>query len=118
MVRKEPKQYVRDRPALSRWLGLMPSGVEAFDAPIMFKDPWMNFTSYLLSGLDYDFLMLDVLIITFIDVFANNDANLQSRIMLGILIAYLVDNFLIFLRTHYGRRNVAKHSLADERFLI
>jgi len=43
--------------------------MEKFDAPIMFKDPWMNFTSYLLSGLDYDFLMLDVLIITFIDVF-------------------------------------------------
>jgi hypothetical protein len=38
--------------------------------------------------------------------------------MLGVLIAYILDTFLIFLRNYYGRRNVAKHTLADERFLI
>lgn len=116
-VRVEPKEYIRDRGSLSRWLGLMPSMYNA-DVPIMFKDGWMNFSSYFLSGLDFDFLMLDVLVVSFIDIVGNKDANLESRLMLGILVAYLVDNFLIFLRTYYGRRNVAKHTLADERFLI
>ncbi|CDW85678.1 meckelin isoform 4 [Stylonychia lemnae] len=116
-VRIEPKQYIKSRDAISRWLGLMPK-IENADAPTMFKDPWMNFSTYLLSGLDFDFVMLDVLIISFIDMAGHKNSNLESRIMLGILIAYLLDNFLIFLRTHYGRRNVAKHTLADERFLI
>jgi hypothetical protein len=57
----------------------------------MFKDAWMNFSSYLLSGLDFDFLMLDCLIVSFIDIAANHDAKLQARLMLGILIAYMVD---------------------------
>lgn len=102
---------------MSRWLGLMPSMLSQ-DVPIMFKDPWMGYSSYLMMGLDFDFLMLDVLVISFIDIAAQSNAALQSRLILGILIAYLVDNFLMFLRAHFGRRNLAKHTLADERFLI
>ncbi len=65
----------------------------------MFKDKWMSFSNFLLMGLDFDFLMLEVLVVTFIDVVAWNDVNLQSRLMLGVLVAYLVDCFLISLRT-------------------
>ena len=108
---------MRERGALSRWLGLMPN-VNNLEVPIMFKDKWMNFSAYLLSSMDFDFVMLDVLIVTFIDFVAQSDANLSSRFMLGILIAYMIDSFLIFLRSYYGRRNLAKHTLADERFLI
>ena len=78
----------------------------------------MNYSNFLLCGLDFEFLMLDVLVVTFIDLVAGNDASLRSRLMLGILIAYLLDSFLIFLRGYSGRRNLAKHTLADERFLI
>jgi hypothetical protein len=66
-VRVEPKEFIRDRGALSRWLGLMPN-MNNLDVPIMFKDGWMGFSSYLLMGLDFDFLMLDVLVVSFIDV--------------------------------------------------
>ena len=69
-------------------------------------------------GLDFDFLMLDVLTITFIDLVARNDTNLTSRIMLGILIAYILDKILIYFRTYLGKKNLAQHTLADERFLI
>lgn len=84
----------------------------------MFKDKWMNFSSFLLCGLDFDFLMLDVLVVTFIDLVAQANLEIRSRLMLGILIAYILDTFLIFLRSHYGRRNLARHTLADERFLV
>lgn len=116
-VRVEPKEYIRERGALSRWLGLMPN-IRNIEVPIMFKDKWMNFSSYLLSGLDFDFLMLHVLVITLIDFTAFRDANLESRLMLGVLVAYIIDSCLVFLRSYYGRRNLAKHTLADERFLI
>ena len=78
----------------------------------------MSFSNFLLCGLDFDFLMLDVLVVTFIDLVAWTDATIRSRLMLGILIAYIVDSFLIRLRAYSGRRNLARHTLADERFLI
>lgn len=116
-VRLEPKQYVRERGAIARWLGFQP-GIRDTEIPVMFKDPWMGFSNFLLSGLDFDFLMLDVLIITFIDLVAWADVTIRSRLMLGILIAYIVDSLLITLRGYSGRRNLARHTLADERFLI
>jgi hypothetical protein len=62
--------------------------------------------------------MMDVLMITFIDNVAQNNTVLNSRLMLGILIAYILDQSLIFLRSYLGRKNLAKHTLADERFLV
>jgi hypothetical protein len=116
-VRLEPKQYVRERGAIARWLGFQP-GIKDTEIPVLFKDPWMGFSNFLLSGLDFDFVMLDVLIITFIDLVAWVDVTIRSRLMLGILIAYIVDSLLITLRGYSGRRNLARHTLADERFLI
>jgi len=78
----------------------------------------MSFSNFLLCGLDFDFLMMDVLVVTFVDLVAWSDTTLRSRMMLGILVAYLLDSFLIYLRGYFGRRNVARHTLADERFLI
>jgi hypothetical protein len=78
----------------------------------------MNFSSYFLCGLDFDFLMLDALVVTFIDIVGGGDVTLRARLMLGVLIAYIVDTLLIFLRKYFGKRNLARHTLADERFLI
>ena len=86
--------------------------------PVLCKDPWMNFSSYFLCGLDFDFLMLDALVVTFIDIVGGADVTLRARLMLGVLIAYIVDTLLIFLRKYFGKRNLARHTLADERFLI
>ena len=84
----------------------------------MFRDSWYSFSSVFLQGLDFDFLMMDVLTISFIDSVARNNTNLQSKLILGILIAYLLDCFFIFLREVLGKKNLARHTLADERFLI
>ncbi len=108
---------MRERGSLARWFGFHASATGA-DIPILFKDPWMSFSNYFLCGLDFDFLMLDVLIVTFIDIVSSSDMNLRSRLMLGILIAYILDSLLFFLRKYFGRRNIARHALADERFLI
>ena len=86
--------------------------------PIMFRDKWYSFSEFFLTGLDFDFLMMDVLTISFIDSVARNNTVLHSRVILGILIAYLLDQFFIFLREFLGKKNLATHTLADERFLI
>lgn len=78
----------------------------------------MNFSNFLLSGLDFDFLMLEVLVVTVIDLAGQSNTGLRSRLILGILMAYVVDTVLVFIRSYYGRRNLARHTLADERFLV
>ena len=116
-ARLEPQLYVRERGAIARLLGVTPE-LKNEVIPVLFKDPWMNFSNYFLCGLDFDFLMLDALVVTFIDIVASSDTTVRARLMLGILIAYILDSFLIFLRKYFGRRNLARHTLADERFLI
>lgn len=69
-------------------------------------------------GLDFDFLQLDILVITFIDLVCRSDSNLECRLVLGVLIAYILDRSLIWLRSYYGKRNVAVNTLTDERFLV
>ena len=84
----------------------------------MYRDKWMTFTNKFMSGLDFDFLMLDVLTITFIDILSYNNTTLESRLVLGVLIAYIIDCALIWMREYYGKRNIAQNTLTDERFLI
>ena len=85
---------------------------------MLYKDHYSSFTNYMLTGLDWDFLSLQVLIVTFIDLVASYDSILRSRLMLGVLVAYIVDTLLVSMRSYFGKRNLARHTLADERFLI
>ena len=73
----------------------------------MFRDKWNSFSSLFLQGLDFDFLMLDVLMITLVDNTAVNHGGLSARLMLGILCAYILDQGLIMLRSYLGRKNLA-----------
>jgi len=68
-VKRSPNEYIRERSALSRWLGFLPS-IDGLESPILFKDKWMNFSNYFLCSLDFDFVMLDVLVVSFIDIVA------------------------------------------------
>lgn len=65
-VRMNPDQSIRDRSSCDRLLNLSPS-MPANQGLIMFKDSWGSFVKYFLTGMDFDFLMLDVLVITFME---------------------------------------------------
>jgi hypothetical protein len=64
--------------------------------------------------------MLEVLVIACMDRtdYLNTPNSIVSGLALGVLIAYLIDYMLIYLRVYKGRRNLATHTLSDERFLI
>jgi hypothetical protein len=36
----------------------------------------------------------------------------------GVLMAFIFDSILIKMREYVGRRNLARHTLSDERFMI
>jgi len=85
---------------------------------IMFKDQWGAFSNTILMGMDWDFIMLDVLIITFIQRESQQDPKVQSTVILALLVCFIIDTFFVWLRGYLGRRNLNKKTLADEDFLI
>lgn len=56
--------YIRERTWWERLLNQAPKMVQGI---VMYKDKWGAFIKYFLTGMDFDFLMLDVLIITFME---------------------------------------------------
>ena len=117
-VRAEPNAFIKERSWVERLLNRAPKAELNAGKPIMYKDKYASFSKTFLCGMDFDFMMLDVCTLSFIELAANHDVNLQSRILMGVLMAYLLDSILIWLRGYMGRRNLSKHTLVDEAFLI
>jgi len=115
-VAKEPERFMKERPFWDRMCG-MNYGVESNEM-IMYKDPRRNYSKTLLMELEWDFLILDVCVISFLVRTVPDDSRVVSPIMMGVLCAYILDCMLIYMRKFYGTRNLAKHTLADERFLL
>lgn len=86
--------------------------------PIMFKDRWGAFSQTMLMGMDWDFLMLDVVILTFMERESRHDDKVRSDVVLAVLVVFILDSILFWMRKYFGRRNLSKHTLADEAFLI
>jgi len=120
LVKKEPKRYIRDRHVIQRLLNIAPTEElkEKAKTPIMYKDKWASFGNTFLMGMDFDFLMLDVCVLSFIEQTARFNTGVESKIMLGVLVTYILDSILVYMRKYFGRRNLAKHTMVDEAFLI
>jgi len=125
-VRAEPTRYIREKGAVERLLNLAP--VEN-RFPIMYADTWMpSFAQSFLFGMDFDFMMLEVLVIACLDMSLvamevpeagpNAVAKPVNGLVVGVLVSYLVDTMLIKVREYKGRKNLATHTLTDERFLV
>lgn len=86
----------------------------------MYFDSFLpSFTNAFLYGLEFDFCIMQVLVIASMDRLCGLEPNnVRSRLVLGVLIAHTVDGLLTLIRTVWGARNLAVHTLIDERFLI
>merc|ERR1740117_540394 len=85
----------------------------------MIPDPGLpSYAKSLLFGLDFDFMILECLFIACMDRCNYLPNGIQSGMAFGVLMAYFFDSALIWLRVYVGRRNLARHTLSDERFMI
>ena len=85
----------------------------------MFRDKMQpSYSQSLLQGLEFDFVMFECLVIACMDRAKYLPNNIKSGLALGVLIAYIMDYALIWLRSYRGRKNLAMHTLSDERFMI
>jgi len=118
-VRMQPSLYIRERSWRDRLLGKAPTDeLNTGNIMIMYKDKWCAFINTMLMGMDFDFLMLDVVIITFMDRETRRHPDVTSRVALAIMMAYMLDSMIYWLMQYSGRRNLSKHTLTDEAFLI
>lgn len=119
-VRKEPERFILERSCLERVFKLIPAAQINGNETVMYKNQefYPSFGNTLLMGLEFEFLVLDSLIIAFCNRTVMTGSNVVSPAILGVLVAYMMNQILFFLKEFYGRKNVSAHCLADERFLI
>lgn len=86
--------------------------------PVLYKDKWFSFGRFFAMGLDWDFVMLDACILSFCIQVSLYDASLDIKLLLGTLVAYILGEGLRFVRDWKGRRNIARHTLVDDKFLF
>lgn len=69
-------------------------------------------------GMDWDFVMLDACVCSFIIQVSIYDTDLKIKLLLGILVSYVLDTGLMYIRNIKGRRNLSRHTLVDDKFLF
>lgn len=111
---------MQERVAWERLVGQSPFRPRDKDkqTPVLFRDRWDSFSSLFLQGLDFDFLMMYVCVLSFIEMTARKNFNVKSQLILGVLITYILDCLLVYMRQYFGKRNIAKQTLTDEGFLF
>lgn len=117
-VRMDPNMHIRDRSWFQRMLNRAPDDVVNMSKPVLFKDHWGAFSKTLMMGMDFDFLMMDVVILCFMDRETIRHPDVTSRVCLAVMMAFIVNHLLYWIRDYLGRRNLSKHTLADEAFLL
>jgi meckelin len=100
---------VKDKLLLERLMGIEFN--DPIDKALFYNDDGHGFNSVLLYGNEWNLLLFDMVIFTFTDVFA-------SDFVLAAFVTYIVGQLLVLSRDSLGRRNLARKTLVDERFLI
>ena len=65
-VRAEPRKYIKSRSFIDQLFNRPPLNDLMNDRPVLYKDTWYSFSSFFLMGMDWDFVMLDACITSFI----------------------------------------------------
>lgn len=103
--------------AFERLFGMIPSGkslVLLNEVALLVKDAfqrWPSFAGVLYCNLDYDILILNILMFNMFAVAIGNS-------IVGIFLAFIVEKVLKRFRAFFGEMNLAKKTLTDERFLL
>merc|ERR1719440_2756034 len=99
-VRADPNTYIVEKTVTDR---LCNRGRKQ-EYPTLYEDGHVpSFAMSMLYGLDWDFLMLNVLMITAMERAGHHKNNaIENGLAVGVLVAYSIDSVLIWARDYYG----------------
>jgi len=109
--------HMKRRTCIERLFKKVPDGVNIAalrDVPYFVEDATEklpSFKSILYCSLDYQILIMMILVYTFIDLLIQNT-------IVGLLVAYAVEKCFYFARQIFGERNLGQKTLTDGRFLL
>eukprot|EP01017_Pseudomicrothorax_dubius_P046148 TRINITY_DN8091_c0_g2_i7.p1 TRINITY_DN8091_c0_g2~~TRINITY_DN8091_c0_g2_i7.p1 ORF type:complete len:792 (+),score=112.76 TRINITY_DN8091_c0_g2_i7:56-2431(+) len=108
----ESHRTIIPRSIMNRAFDLPPIALEEFQKgnPILFRDTTHRFKNVLFYGYDFQLLVLNILIY--------NTFWLASKsVIVAIVLTYLFDTLLSWLRDFTSARNLGRKTLIDDRFL-
>ena len=116
--KKEYPYITREKNYFDKLFGVTPTK-EGIDSPetvlysgflILIKDE-TSFTDVLLYGIEFDLLLLYILVYTFINFISPLE-------YLPIVVLFVFDRILVFIRIYFGERNISHKTLLDQKFML
>ena len=106
--------YIKDKTFCQRIMGytINNAGLQQINAPdlLFYRDYGQNFDDLLFCGMEWEWFVMDLFIFQlFMMIFDDN--------FIPMLITFLFDNVLYYIRCYLGDSNVAKKAVVDDRFL-
>ena len=101
---------VKDKLLLERIFDVELSEIP-LDKAIFYNDDGRSFNSVLFYGNEWTLLLFDILFFALVDFIATD-------YVLAAVLTYIASKIISAARNSFGRRNLARKTLVDERFLI
>ena len=106
--------YIKDKTFCQRIMGytINDSGMQQINAPdlLFYRDYGQNFDDLLFCGMEWEWFVMDLFIFQLFMMVLDDD-------FISMLITFLIDNILYYIRCYLGDSNVAKKAVVDDRFL-
>lgn len=88
---------------------ISPSNIKGL--PIFFKDEEYDFARTFFVGLELEILLFGIITFNFFNYLTGSSST-------AILITYVFEKTVEFLRDYFGKKNIARKTMIDEKFLI
>ena len=114
LVSSNVMMYIKDKTFCQRIMGytINNSGLQQINAPdlLFYRDYGQNFDDLLFCGMEWEWFIMDLFIFQLFMMVLDDD-------FISMMITYLIDNLLYYIRCYLGDNNVAKKAVVDDRFL-
>ena len=114
LVSSDVRRYITDKNFCQRIMGytINNAGLQRINAPdlLFYRDYGQNFDDILFCGMEWEWFVMDLFIFQICMIYIDDD-------FISMLVTYMADNILYYIRCVLGDSNVAKKAVVDDRFL-
>ena len=102
---------VRDKLLFEQILSMELKDLPPPDRAIFYNDNGRSFNKVLFYGNEWTLMLFELLVFAAVDL-------ISEDFVLGGVLTYIISKGLAIARNTFGRKNLARKTLVDERFLI
>ena len=114
LISSNTMAYIKDKTFCQRIFGytINNAGLQKIDAPdlLFYRDAGQNFDDLLFCGMEWEWFIMDLFVFQMFMITLDDN-------FIAMLLTYLWDSILYYIRGYLGDANVAKKAVVDDRFL-